>query len=132
MSIIDNHLGKIKRVDNICKTFKGEYIGRILDSIHAGVRTVGHMRSRHQEVSTLDKYSFGSFSWLGAFDAFDCEAIEICGVCTDICVISNALILRSMFNNKRIICHKDWCAGTSPAAHEAALEVMESCQIEVV
>ena len=141
---IAEHLLEYDRVIFTRDTHDDDYLntleGKFLPVPHCIEGSEGHevipelmnIRSRHQEVSTLDKYSFGSFSWLGAFDAFDCEAIEICGVCTDICVISNALILRSMFNNKRIICHKDWCAGTSPAAHEAALEVMESCQIEVV
>lgn len=54
---------------------------------------------------------------------------EIVGLCTDICVISNALILRTEFPNSEIIVHADCCAGTTPEKHAAALEVMKSCQI---
>ena len=122
--------------DNYLNTLEGKFlpVPHCIECSegHEVIPELMNIRSRHQEISTLDKSSFGSFSWLGTFEAFDYEAIEICGVCTDICVISNALILRAIFKNKRIICHKDWCAGTTKEAHEAALEVMKSCQIEVI
>ena len=57
---------------------------------------------------------------------------EIFGVCTDICVISIALYLRSFYPSVKITCFKDLCAGSSPAAHEAALTVMKSCMIDIV
>ena len=62
------------------------------------------------------------------------EAIEfeIFGVCTDICVVSIALYLRSFYPRTKITCLKDLCAGSSPAAHEAALTVMKSCMIDIV
>lgn len=81
----------------------------------------------------LYKETFGSLKWneiLGAYD--DIEEIEICGLCTDICVISNALILRAMFPNTKIIVHENCCAGVTIEKHNAAIEVMKSCQIEVV
>lgn len=59
-------------------------------------------------------------------------SIEICGLCTDICVVTNALILREQFPNSEIICDASCCAGTTPQKHEAALDVMESCQIKVI
>ncbi|MBR6289199.1 MAG: cysteine hydrolase [Acholeplasmatales bacterium] len=59
-------------------------------------------------------------------------SIEICGLCTDICVISNALILRSMYPQTEILVDSSCCAGVTPEKHEAALEVMRSCQIEVI
>ena len=58
--------------------------------------------------------------------------IEIVGLCTDICVISNALLLRAYFPNRRIIVHADMCAGTTPEKHKEALDVMRSCGIEIV
>lgn len=58
--------------------------------------------------------------------------IEMCGFCTDICVISNALILKAFFYDRAdITVDASCCAGTAPDKHEAALKVMESCQIEV-
>lgn len=59
------------------------------------------------------------------------EEIHIVGLCTDICVISNALALRSWFPSSRIIVHANGCAGTTPEKHLAALEVMKSNLIEV-
>ena len=60
------------------------------------------------------------------------DEIHVCGLCTDICVISNALLLRAKFPNLHIYVHENCCAGTSKEAHEAALTIMKSCQIEVI
>lgn len=77
----------------------------------------------------LPKMAFGIRYW----DSFEhLSEIEICGLCTDICVVSNALILRTMFPAAKITVHADLCAGTTPEKHRAALEVMKSCLIEVV
>ena len=51
---------------------------------------------------------------------------------SDICVVSNVLLARMVLPNTRIIVHADMCAGTTPEKHKMALEVMKSCQIEVV
>jgi nicotinamidase-related amidase len=60
------------------------------------------------------------------------DEIEIVGVCTDICVVSNALILRAYYPNTKIKVISELCAGTSKEAHNAALTVMNSCQIDIV
>lgn len=57
------------------------------------------------------------------------EAIDIIGVCTDICVISNALLIKAYLPEVPITVHRDLCAGVTPEKHEAALKTMESCQI---
>lgn len=57
---------------------------------------------------------------------------DIVGLCTDICVISNALMLRSYFPNAKIRVFADCCAGTTSEKHEAALEVMRSCLIDII
>lgn len=59
------------------------------------------------------------------------EAIELIGVCTDICVINNALILKAAFPEVPITVDAACCAGITPELHEAALKVMKSCQIIV-
>lgn len=57
---------------------------------------------------------------------------EFCGFCTDICVISNVLILKAnLFEWADIVVDSKCCAGTTPENHEAALKVMASCQIEI-
>ena len=58
--------------------------------------------------------------------------IEVVGLCTDICVVSNALILRSAFPNNKVVVDSACCGGTSKEAHDAALTVMKSCFIDVV
>ena len=80
------------------------------------------------------KETFG-YNWFGDrmwFREEKFDEIIIFGLCTDICVISNALILRAACPNTPIKCLAYCCAGTTPDAHEAALKVMESCQIEVI
>ena len=56
----------------------------------------------------------------------------IVGYCTDICVVSNALLLRAHFPNSTIKVLKDCTAGVTPETHEAALKTMEMCQIDVM
>lgn len=58
--------------------------------------------------------------------------IEIVGVCTDICVVSNALILRTLMPEANITVDVSCCAGTSPEAHAAALKTMKSCLINII
>lgn len=58
--------------------------------------------------------------------------IEIVGFCTDICVISNALILREAFPNIQIAVDVACCAGTTLDAHKAAIEIMKSCHIDII
>jgi nicotinamidase-related amidase len=60
------------------------------------------------------------------------EEIEFVGVCTDICVVSNVLMARQTLPDVRIVVDASCCAGVTPEKHKAALEVMKSCQIEVV
>ena len=65
-------------------------------------------------------------------DGKDIDEIEFIGVCTDICVISNALLLRAACRNTEMCVIQDCCAGVTPEKHLAALETMRSCQIQVI
>ncbi|MBQ0004862.1 MAG: cysteine hydrolase [Clostridiales bacterium] len=60
------------------------------------------------------------------------EEIHLVGVCTDICVISNAMMLKAFCRETPVYVHKDLCAGVTPEQHEAALTAMKPCQIEVI
>ena len=60
------------------------------------------------------------------------EAIELLGLCTDICVVSNAMLLKAAFPETDFVVRADCCASVTPDKHEAALETMRSCQIEVI
>lgn len=79
------------------------------------------------------KSTYAYLHWDDWEDVFNwADVIELCGVCTDICVISNALILRSMYPSTLIRIDASCCAGLTPDKHEAALEVMRSCNVEVI
>ena len=79
---------------------------------------------------TVKKRTFGYLEWKDLLSS--AESIEICGLCTDICVISNALIIRAIYPDKEISVDPKCCAGVTPQLHEAALKVMASCQIEII
>ena len=59
------------------------------------------------------------------------EAIELCGLCTDICVISNALLLKATFTEVPIAVDASCCAGVTPESHGNALLAMKMCQVTV-
>ena len=57
--------------------------------------------------------------------------LELCGLCTDICVVSNALLLKAMMPEVKISVDAACCAGVTPESHAAALQTMTMCQIEI-
>ena len=59
------------------------------------------------------------------------ENITLIGVCTDICVISNAMIIKAFLPEVPVTVVKECCAGVTPESHLRALEAMRSCQIEI-
>ena len=81
----------------------------------------------------INKRTFGYDDWEHEFgNGRSIESFEIVGVCTDICVISNALILKSIYPEIPIVVDASCCAGTTPKNHRAALRVMKSCQIDII
>lgn len=58
--------------------------------------------------------------------------ITLIGLCTDICVISNAMLLKAALPEAKIIVDASCCAGVIPESHKNALEAMKMCQIEVI
>lgn len=76
----------------------------------------------------IDKPNFGWPHW----DRETLEEVELVGLCTDICVISNALIIKAMFPNAQVTVDSACCAGVTPQTHEAALSAMKMCQINVL
>ncbi|MEY8524439.1 cysteine hydrolase [bacterium 1XD8-76] len=76
----------------------------------------------------IDKPTFGWTHW----NDRNFEEIELVGLCTDICVVSNALILKAMFPETEITVDASCCAGVTRETHEAALQTMKMCQIRVI
>ena len=84
----------------------------------------------------LEKPTFGSvrLPQLVRDEMGDAEQlrIELVGLCTDICVVSNALLLKAAFPEAEIQVNSACCAGVTPEKHQAALETMASCQIDII
>ncbi|MDO5112431.1 MAG: isochorismatase family cysteine hydrolase [Clostridia bacterium] len=83
----------------------------------------------------IDKPTFGSAA-LGARLASEnavapIESITLIGLCTDICVISNALLLKAFLPETRIVVDAACCAGVTAQSHQTALDAMRACQIEI-
>ncbi len=58
--------------------------------------------------------------------------LEFVGLCTDICVVSNVLLLKAYFPEMKMTVDANGCAGVTPETHKAALETMKMCQIDVI
>ena len=76
----------------------------------------------------IDKPNFGWPHW--GSEAL--EEVEIVGLCTDICVISNALIIKATFPDASVKVDANCCAGVTVETHEAALTTMRMCQIDII
>lgn len=88
-----------------------------------------------KKYTEVEKITFGSvdlpdmiFKAVGDEDF----TIELVGLCTDICVVSNTLILKANYPEKEIIVDASCCAGVTPESHNAALTTMKMCQINVI
>lgn len=83
---------------------------------------------------SVEKPTFGSVALPAMIAAAGGEefSVELVGLCTDICVVSNALLLKAHFPQIPISVDADCCAGVTPASHEAALTTMKMCQITVL
>ena len=100
--------------------------GKKLPIPHCIKGTPGHL---------VEKNTFGSFDVARLLaERFPGETpeIELVGLCTDICVLSNALLLRAAFPNAPITVDARCCAGVTEDAHRAALTAMQSCQIDIL
>ncbi len=79
----------------------------------------------------VNKPTFGFLDWTKYIQTCEGLNIELVGLCTDICVVSNALILKALFPEATVAVDSSACAGVTPASHEAALQTMRMRQVEV-
>ena len=80
---------------------------------------------------TFEKPTFGSETLTAYLKETQPEAVEFIGLCTDICVVSNAIAAKMVLLDAQISVDANCCAGTSPTSHQAALATMASCQISI-
>jgi len=147
----------VKKAAEKIKSFEGEIIvtldthfenymetseGKKLPVPHCIRGTAGHRLNHKIEnalsgksYTTVEKLTFGSKELPKTVEAIVSDeeyTVEMIGLCTDICVISNALLLKAFNPEIEITVISDICAGVTPAKHLAALETMKSCQINVI
>ncbi len=94
-----------------------------------------HPRLQGFAKKQIEKPTFGAVNLASfLFDLLGGEpvAIELVGLCTDICVISNAMLLKAAFPETEILVDSSCCAGVTPESHKTALESMRAVQIEVL
>ena len=109
--------------------------GKFLPAPHCIEGTNGHLVTDALETNgyaVFDKKTFGSLELakLSAQGGYD--EIELCGLCTDICVVSNALILKAQLPETLITVDARCCAGVTEESHNAALLTMKMCQVNVI
>ena len=88
-----------------------------------------------KDYKTIEKRTFGSTKLVNEIRRIkgnDDIEIELIGLCTDICVVSNALLLKAYFPEAKITVDASCCAGVTPESHKAALDTMKMCQIDVI
>lgn len=150
VAIVDNVVSKIKNFDGkIIATYDTHFEdymetseGKNLPVPHCIKGTDGwelNEKVQHalneKEYVALEKPTFGSIllpEFIQDLAEEDEFSIELIGLCTDICVVSNALLLKAHYPEADICVDASCCAGVTPATHSAALETMKMCQIEVI
>ena len=116
--------------------------GKMLPVPHCIIGTEGWEFPRELEelrakrnAKVYQKPCFGSTELVSdlkeAYENNMLDSVELVGICTDICVISNALMIKSAMPELPVFADASCCAGVTPEKHEAALEVMRSCQVIV-
>lgn len=84
----------------------------------------------------IDKVTFGSSELISILQKRNgkeaIESITLIGLCTDICVISNALLIKAFFPEVKLIVDASCCAGVTPESHQRALAAMETCQVQII
>lgn len=108
---------------------------RLNSKIEEALRETTYIYDPHPQYHLVTKDTFGSTKLVDEIkniQFYRHAEITLVGVCTDICVISNALLLKTHFPEARIVVDASCCAGSTPEKHGAALKVMESCQIDIL
>lgn len=110
----------------------GQYGWRLNPDVDAAV---GKRCAGGTPVEIFYKPTFGSLhlgEWLQSRDCSDpIEEVVLVGLCTDICVISNALLIKAFLPEVKVTVDAACCAGVTPESHENALKAMKMCQIGI-
>lgn len=144
-AIVPNVVNKVKNFDGTViftrDTHNPDYLstseGKKLPVEHCikgtkGFEICNELKSYAKNI--IDKPTFGSMELPQIIKNFneEIEEIEICGLCTDICVISNAMILKAAFPEVKITVDSTCSAGVTVESHNNALAAMRAVQIDVI
>lgn len=147
VAIVPNVINKIKNFDGLVLATRDTHYENYMETQEGKNLPVPHcikdtdgwqLRPEIEELITttpIDKPTFGSVA-LGEYlvelsKTETIESITLIGLCTDICVISNAMLVKASLPEVPIIVDASCCAGVSPASHDQALEAMKVCQITI-
>ena len=143
-SIVGNVAEKIKNFDGKViftrDTHEENYMdtqeGKNLPVSHCIIGTKGwqiHPELSPYAETVIDKPTFGSVTLSNLISDMDnVESITLVGICTDICVISNAMLIKAFMPEIPIFVDASCCAGVTPKSHKNALNAMRCCQINIV
>lgn len=127
----ENHGEIIFTRDTHTKDYLNTNEGKHLPVEHCIAGTDGWKIADGLEIADavyIDKPSFGYMDWKN----YNLEEVEMVGLCTDICVVSNALIIKATYPEINVTVDASCCAGVTPKTHKAALETMKMCQVNVI
>jgi nicotinamidase-related amidase len=85
-----------------------------------------------RKTEAIDKITFGSKDLVEVLAGKDVESVTLVGLCTDICVISNAMLIKAFYPEIPLTVDAKGCAGVTPESHRNALAAMKMCQIRVI
>ena len=86
-----------------------------------------------RRTDAIDKLTFGSSELINVLRAEnELESVTFVGLCTDICVISNAMLVKAFYPELQLVVDAKGCAGVTPESHLRALEAMKVCQIKII
>ena len=150
VSIVDNVVSKIENFNGKIIATLDTHLHNYMETLEGSKLPIPHcirmtngwllnekvmMALSNKDYKTIEKRTFGSTKLVNEIrrnkDKEEIE-IEFVGLCTDICVVSNVLLVKAYFPEVKITVDASCCAGVTPETHSAALTTMKMCQINVI
>ena len=135
---LDKNTYVIATRDTHDETYMDSNEGKHLPVIHCQANSIGWQLV--DEIKdfpfnrVINKPNFGisAGTWKTLLKDIEVEKITLCGLCTDICVISNALAIKTAFPEVKVEVIENLCAGVTKESHNAAILTMKMCQVDII
>ena len=138
---IENHTGPVVFTrDTHRENYPETQEGKNLPVVHCVKGTHGWELNSQVKMTVngreiFDKPTFGSVELshyvASLYQSHQIDSVELIGLCTDICVLSNAILLKAVEPEMKVSVDASCCAGVTPQSHRNALEAMKMCQVEI-